>query len=68
MSKLTFSVLQLPAAADRVDELLDDFVVGVVEAEQLGGGGGVLLLGERTSVSGGCMLGECARCKLEVVQ
>ena len=51
MSKLTFSVLQLPAAADRVDELLDDFVVGVVEAEQLGGGGGVLLLGERTSVS-----------------
>ena len=54
MSKLTFSVLQLPAAADRVDELLDDFVVGVVEAEQLGGGGGVLLLGERTSVIGGC--------------
>ena len=44
--RLTFDVLQLPAA-DRVHQLLDDVVVGVVKAEQLGCGG-VLLLSEKT--------------------
>ena len=47
--RLTFDVLQLPAA-DRVDQLLDDVVVGVVEAEQLGCGRGILLLGEKRRI------------------
>ena len=47
--RLTFDVLQLPAA-DGVDQLLDDVVVRVVEAEQLGRGG-ILLLGVKADMS-----------------
>ena len=47
--RLTFDVLQLPAA-DGVDQLLDDVVVRVVEAEQLGRGG-ILLLGGKADMS-----------------
>ena len=49
ITRLTLDV-QFPAA-ERVHELLDDVVVGVVEAEQLGGGGGGV--GRLRGVGGG---------------